>query len=83
MEILWRTPNRDKLDFYGENYSVPLVAFNDKGQVLPYMVRWDFFRDGWVIATLPDGPAPSDYPDIQKEVDTWMDPQFHFQVNRA
>ncbi len=82
MKILWSTPNKDKSDYYGETYSVPLVAYNQKGEVLPYMVRWHFNLKGWVIATLPDGPNPSDYPEVNEEVDTWMDPQFHFHVNR-
>jgi|GEM_PF-3439286 len=83
MVILWSVPNREKLDFYGDKYSVPLVAYNEKGQVLPYMVRWDFNASGWVIATLPDGPSPSDYPEVNDAVNTWMDPQFHFHVQRG
>lgn len=80
-EVLWRKPNVEKDEYYGTDYSVPLVAYNEKGQVLPFMVRWHFPFGGWVIATLPDGPMPSDYPDLGV-VDTWMDPQFHFGISR-
>lgn len=71
-------PPKQKLDYYGERYSIPVVPFDEKGRVLPYMVRWCFHTDGWVIATLPDGPSASDY-DL-KAVDTWMNPQFYFMV---
>ena len=59
--------------YYGKRYSVPVVAWNAEGTMHKCLVCWDYKNNGWVEATLYEGPDPSDYPDLV--VTKWYDPQ--------
>jgi hypothetical protein len=68
MNISWEPvlesnmPPREKDPFYGERYSVPVLAGNEiTGQVSIIAYAWDFENNGWVHATLENGADPCDY----------------------
>ena len=55
-------PERDNDVFYGDRYSVPVLAGNNvTGQVAEIAYMWDYNMLGWVEFGLRDGANPYDY----------------------
>ena len=57
-------PKRADLDYYGDQFSVKCLIFDDD-KILSGMVRAKYFGDefvGWVDSSFPDGCDCSDYP---------------------
>lgn len=45
-----------------ERYSMPVMVGNETtGQVAIVAYMWDYDENGWVFATLDNGPDPGDY----------------------
>lgn len=53
-------PLSDNDDYYGEDYSIPVVVVI-AGVVQYAMYRYCYASRGWVAADLRDGPSPDDY----------------------
>ncbi|WP_199031324.1 hypothetical protein [Ralstonia sp. ASV6] len=64
-------PHAENLDFYGEQYSVP-VLLHDGDDFLPVVARWCFEDEGWVDANFRDGPSPQDYAWINQRAKSWL-----------
>lgn len=55
-------PPKDNDQYYGKRYSVPVMVGNETtGQVAIVAYMWDYTEEGWVEATLCNGPYPGDY----------------------
>jgi len=54
-------PPRDNNQYYGTRYSVPVLCWDENGLINLNLVCWDFENNGWVFASLIDGPDPMDY----------------------
>jgi hypothetical protein len=59
MDIRKEKPKRDTLEYYGDDYSVP-VLIQKYGKVT-HVVRWDFVHSGWVDYLFEEGPFATEY----------------------
>lgn len=59
MDIRKEKPKKDNHEFYGTNYSVPVLI--QKIGIITHLVRWDFIRNGWIEYTFYEGFKPEDY----------------------
>lgn len=65
-------PPVEVMEWYGEQFSVPVLLRDADHKVLLFIARWGFVEDGWVGAHFTEGPSPSDYEWLNERAKEWI-----------
>lgn len=65
-------PPVEVMEWYGDQFSAPVLLRDADRKVLMFVARWSFAEDGWVGAHFTEGPAPSDYEWLNERAKEWI-----------